>query len=92
MDQGINEMKFNFPETKEELINWTYQKQRYMLHRNVMCLAKTRIEGRWCAYCFPVPGKNHDKEEYLWKTEGAKLSKKLAENMFPEFKELPYAC
>lgn len=82
---------FNFPETKEELINWKCITKRYMLHRCVMCLARTRVEGTWNAYCFPVPGQNHDTEEYLWKTEGVKLPEQVAKIMFPSFDKVPYA-
>ena len=64
---------------------------RHMLHRNVMVLAKTRIEGTWKAYCFPVPGKNHDAEEHLWETEGSQLSEKVARTMFGFLEDVPYA-
>jgi hypothetical protein len=57
------------------------QTYRYMLHRQVMVVARIRHDG-WKAYCFPVPGKNHDNEEYLWETEGAQLIEPVAREMF----------
>ena len=41
------------------------QTYRTMLHRQVMVLARIRVEGSWKAYCFPVPGQAHDAEEDL---------------------------
>ena len=64
---------------------------RRMLHGQVMVLAKTRIEGTWKAYCFPVPGKSHDNEEYLWEREGSAISEKLARQMFPSLENVPYS-
>ena len=64
---------------------------RHMLHRQVMVIAKTRIEGTWKAYCFPVPGLNHDNEEYLWEAEGQQLPEHEARVMFPFLKDTPYA-
>ena len=84
-------MKFNFPETEAEFIDWRYETRRVMLHREVMCLAKTRAEGKWCAYCFPVPGVNHDKEEYLWLDKGCKMAEKVARLLFPQFEDIKYA-
>jgi hypothetical protein len=67
------------------------QYYRRMLHRQVMVLAVTRIEGTWKAYCFPVPGRNHFAEEYLWKTEGVEILEGLARPLFPHLKERPYS-
>lgn len=61
------------------------------LHRQILVVAKTRMEGAWSAYIFPVPGENHDEEAKLWQTEGVKLPENLARVMFPEFKDLKYA-
>lgn len=83
--------KYQFPETLEEAKEWSHTSCRHMLHRQVMCIARTRIEGKWSAYCFPVPGINHDYEEYLWETEGDKLPKKIALALFPYFEGIPYA-
>ena len=67
------------------------QMYRHMLHRQVMVIARTRIEGAWKAYCFPVPGMNHDEEDYLWQTEGCQLSEAEARAMFGFLEDLPYA-
>ena len=80
-----------FPTTLEEAEVWRPKIRRRMLHSQVMAIAKTRIEGMWAAYAFPVPGINHDDEEYLWRTEGVKLPAAVARVMFPDFAELPYA-
>jgi hypothetical protein len=61
------------------------------LHRQILVVAKTRIEGAWSAYIFPVPGENHDEEAKLWQTEGVKLPENLARVMFPEFKDMKYS-
>jgi len=39
----------------------------------------------WTAYVFPVPGINHDTEWKLWRSEGSKLRRDVAELMFPSF-------
>lgn len=64
---------------------------RHMLHRQVMVLARIRVEGAWKAYCFPVPGKNHDEEEHLWQDEGSQLPEPVAREMFGFLEDLPYA-
>jgi hypothetical protein len=64
---------------------------RHMLHSKVMVIARTRIEGTWKAYCFPVPGKNHDKEEERWRDHGSQLTEKVARAMFPNLERVPYA-
>ena len=82
---------YQFPETTAEASDWKTIQRRLMLHRNVMVIARTRIEGTWKAYCFPVPGMNHDQEEYLWETEGDKVAEPIARAMFPCFIDVPYA-
>ena len=81
---------YDFPETKEEDHKWRRVVLVKALHRQVLVVARTRIEGAWAAYCFPVPGMNHAGEIYLWETEGAKLEQKFAEAMFPSFAKLHY--
>ena len=82
---------FTFPESREELDNWNPEQYRRMLHRQVMVVARTRIERRWKAYCFPVPGLNHDDEEYLWESEGVAIPEAVARALFPFFKDLKYS-
>jgi len=67
------------------------QTYRFMLHRQVMVVARTRIEGTWKAYCFPVPGQNHDLEEYLWLDEGVQLIEEVARPMFGHLEDVPYS-
>jgi len=64
---------------------------RHMMHRCVMVVARIRTEGTWKAYCFPVPGKNHDEEEYLWQDEGCQLNEKTARSMFGFLEDVPYS-
>ena len=61
------------------------------LHHNVLVVATTRAEGAWCAYCGVVAGKNHDNEWQEVLDHGGKLSKKVAQAIFPGFAHLPYA-
>lgn len=83
--------KFEFPEHYNEVEDWRTIYIRRMLHSQVMCLAKTRIEGEWAAYCFPVPGMNHEEEECFWEEKGDKLPEAYARVIFPEFEGVPYA-
>ncbi len=80
---------FEFPETAEE--TWQPLVRVKALHREVLVMAHTRQERAWCAYCFPVPGMNHDNEVYLWRENGEKLEEDIARVMFPVFTDLPYA-
>jgi len=67
------------------------QTYRRMLHRQVMVLARIRVEGAWKAYCFPVPGQNHDAEEHLWENEGAQMTEWEARPLFGFLEDVPYA-
>ena len=80
---------FEFPETNDE--TWEPTFRRHPLHRQVLVVAKTRAEGTWKAYCFPVPGINHNDEMYLWEKEGSQLPEAIARSLFSEFEGLPYA-
>jgi len=81
---------YDFPETREESINWRPRMHRVALHSKVLVVAKLRYEGAWSAYCFPVLNENHDDESYLWKEHGSKLGEELAKVLFPYFKGIPY--
>jgi hypothetical protein len=74
-------------------MNPTFQpiQVRRTLHRQVMVIARTRIEGTWKAYCFPVPGRNHDEEETLWREHGSQVRERVARALFPEFDSLRYS-
>jgi hypothetical protein len=55
-----------------------------------MVVARIRHDG-WKAYAFPVPGKDHDYEEHLWKNEGTQIIEPIAREMFGFLEHLPYA-
>lgn len=64
---------------------------RYPLHRQVLVVAATRIEGMWKAYCGPVPGLSHDAEEQPVLEIGCDVGEKVALVLFPHMKGIPYA-
>jgi hypothetical protein len=82
---------FDFPTSRAEVEFWVPTFRKKALHSKVLAVAKTQIEGRWAAYCFPVPGQNHDDEWHLWQKDGAKMPEEWARPMFPEFDDIPYA-
>ncbi len=80
---------FIFPENASE--KWEPTVRMIALHSKVLCVARTRVERAWSAYCFPVPGINHEEEIYLWRELGSKLFEYHARVLFPQFADLPYA-
>jgi hypothetical protein len=80
-----------FPETREEVNQWRPVVHRVALNRDVLVVAKTRMEGAWSAYCAAVPGRNHDDEQDYVLKSGSKLYEDFARVMFPQFADLPYA-
>ena len=83
--------QFEFPSIADEASSWKRVSLFKPLHSQVLCEAHTRIEGKWAAYCFPVPGMNHEKEVFLWETQGDKINENVARAIFPEFEGVPYA-
>ncbi len=83
--------RFVFPETGDEAKTWQSFHQLRALATRVLCVAHTRIEGTWCAYCDAVPGENHDQEAEAVSRYGCKLPAAIAEQLFPLFKGIPYA-
>ena len=65
--------------------------RRVALAMHVLVVAQTRNEGAWTAYCDAVPGMDHSKEMDEVLRSGCKLPRKIADSIFPEFKDLPYA-
>jgi hypothetical protein len=61
------------------------------LAARVLIVARTRIEGAWCAYIDAVPGHDHRHEYEAVLETGAKLEETLARVLFPWFDEIPYA-
>lgn len=82
---------FEFPASPADTEKWKPTVVRIALHRNVLVVAHTRIEGAWAAYCGPVLGNNHEEEYHNVLREGDKISENLARVMFPIFEGLPYA-
>jgi len=82
---------FRFPETEQEAIEWLPQTRVLALHRNVLAVARTRIEGMWACYIFPVPGMSHSVEAKLWRTEGVKQPEDIARAIFPIFDGVQYS-
>ena len=80
-----------FPTTPEEARAWKPIVRRVALHRQVLAVARTRIEGAWAAYIAPVPGMNHDDEEDEVLRHGSKLLEDVAIALFPIFQDIPYA-
>ena len=65
--------------------------KRRALGRNVLVVARTRIEGKWAAYIDAVPGRNHAHEEAAVLDHGTKLLEEVARVLFPQFDDIPYA-
>lgn len=77
--------------TPEEARAWTPIVRRLALHRQILAVARTRIEGKWAAYIAPVPGVDHSIEQGDVLSTGRKLPESIARCMFGQFDELPYA-
>lgn len=75
----------------EAVGTWQPITWRYPLHRQVLVVATTRIEGMWKAYCGPVPGLSHDAEEQPVLESGCDVGEKVALVLFPHMRGIPYA-
>ena len=91
LDRFPEPWKKHFPVTPSECDNWKPVIFRSALHYKVLCVATTRIEGAWAAYCAPVPGSNHDNEMDEVLRQGSKLYEPVARALFPRFDGVPYA-
>ena len=80
-----------FPKTPEEAKTWEPTILRVALARQVLVVAKTRIEGAWKAYIDAVPGMNHEEEWKEVTLTGVAVSEKVARLLFPDFEDVPYA-
>ena len=83
--------QFQFPETQPETDDWAPFETFRPLHSRVLCVARTRSEGAWAAYCLPVSGRDHNREKSSWRTDGCKLPEHIAAAIFPRFDGVPYA-
>ena len=83
---------YNFPEqgNKEECANWKPVVIYKALATRVLCVATTRIEGGWSAYCDAVPGLKHVAELSSVLSGGDPLRPAVAKSLFPEFDGIPY--
>ena len=82
---------YTFPETAEEATDWEPTVRRFALNRDVLVVARTRIEGKWAAYCKAVPGRNHDYEMDGVLYDGSKVPERVARVLFPDFNDIKYA-
>ena len=85
--------KYPFPEhgNKAEVDAWAPVVHRRALARNVLAVARTRIEGAWGAYIDAVSGVNHDDEQGAVLDHGTKLLPEIARVLFWQFENIPYA-
>lgn len=81
----------HFPKTETEAAAWMPLVLKHALHHKVLTVARTRIEGAWCAYVAAVPGLQHEQEIEGVLHDGAKLDELVARVIFPEFEAVPYA-
>ena len=81
----------HFPKSVEEARSWEPIIRRRALHRNILVVAKTRVEVGWKAFIAPVAGINHDDEWEGVATTGTDIGEILARAMFPEFEGVRYS-
>jgi hypothetical protein len=81
----------HFPDNPQQAGDWQRITWRFPLHRQVLVVATTRVEGMWKAYCGPVPGMNHDMEEQPVLDYGCDVGEKIGLVLFPHMKGIPYA-
>ena len=74
-----------------EIEDWTPTIRTHALARRVLVVARTRIEGKWAAYCDAVPGDNHKLEVDEVLKRGDKMPEYIARVLFPEFDDIPYS-
>lgn len=63
----------------------------YPLDTKVLVAARTRIEGKWKAYCGVVDGYDHDQEVHGVLLNGSPIAEDIARSMFPKLKDVPYS-
>ena len=81
----------HFPKSVEEANAWTPYTRYIALHRNVLVVAKTRVEVGWKACCGTVPGENHDNEWQEILYFGDDVGERIARAMFPELEGVRYS-
>ena len=63
----------------------------HTLARDVVVVARTRVEGTWKAYISSTDERNHEDAIPEVLAHGTKVREPIARYLFPHFKELPYA-
>lgn len=81
----------HFPKSVEEAQKFQPFALRQALATHVLCVAITRIECSWAAYCDAVTGDDHEHEQYYVLETGDKLPEPVARALFPMFDGVPYA-
>ncbi len=81
----------HFAHTVEQAREWQPEIRRRALASTVLCVAKTRVEVGWAAYCAGVSGHNHDNEWRAVLSQGSKLDERIARVIFPEFDDVRYS-
>jgi hypothetical protein len=84
-------LRSHFPKSVEEAQAWLPMMRSRALASRVLVVAHTRIECTWAAYVDAVSGIDHSQEADRVLRSGAKLDESLARQIFPEFKQVPYA-
>lgn len=82
---------YTFPKTTAQARDWKPYVTWRALSRRVLVVARTRVEGKWSAYCDAVPGICHEDETAEVLRTGTKLSESVARAMFTQLKDVPYA-
>lgn len=80
----------HFPATHDMAVGWKPIVTHVALHMCVLCVATTRMEGKWVAYTQNVPGDNHKCERDWVLDHGDKLPESIALAIFPDWKGIPY--
>jgi hypothetical protein len=81
----------HFPKSKEEAAHFDPRTEVVALSSKVLCVATTRIEGTWRAYCDAVPGMDHDAEWDMVLRQGSALIESWARGIFPGFADVKYS-
>ena len=80
--------KFMFPDSPGD--PWEPHVVCRSLAPSVLCVAETRVEGAWAAYCGSVPWDSPTQKESVLNC-GTKLPEDVARVVFPRFEGVPYA-
>ena len=80
----------HFPKSTDEANVWRPRVLHVALATRVLVVARTRVEGMWCAYIDAVPGMHHGIELGAVLDLGSKLPESFARVLFPQFEGVPY--